>query len=216
MTIVPAVIPESVAHLAESLRTIETFSREVQIDIVDGVYVPYTSWPYTEHTSVQALSAYTEKLTIEVDLMIETPEQVIREYLATGVQRVVVHLESVKTLAPIVACKQEYSFALGFSVNNDTPLSVLESVVGYADFVQLMGISQIGTQGQPFDERVLARMRTIVSAHHTSLPISVDGSVNGETLSRLKEAGAERLVVGSYIMHAQNPHEAYRTLTQLV
>ncbi len=215
MNIIPAVIPETEVHLTSTLNTIATFSREAQIDIVDGVFVPSISWPYTESATPHILSQFTDSMDLEIDLMVHNPESVLKEYLEAGVRRVVVHLESVSDLASIVALKRDFDFSLGFSIGNDTSLAMLEAVIGYADYVQLMGIASIGSQGQPFDDRVLERIRTIVGMHFASLPVSIDGSVNAETLPHLREAGADRVVVGSAILNASDPRAAYETLAAL-
>lgn len=215
MTIVPAVIPKSAAHLSETLRLFASFSGEAQVDIVDGMFAHGMSWPYTEDTGISALAEWTTPLNIEVDLMIDRPERVLESYLKAGVARAVVHLESVQDLPSIIGLKRIYSFSLGFSIGNNTPLETLEAVIGYADYVQLMGIASIGTQGQPFDDRVIERIRALLHTHASSLPISVDGSVNEETLPRLIEAGADRAVVGSAILSASDPRAAYETLAEI-
>ena len=48
MMIVPAVIPKSLEELFVVAKRVQFFSRELQIDVVDGVFVPNTSWPYGE------------------------------------------------------------------------------------------------------------------------------------------------------------------------
>jgi ribulose-phosphate 3-epimerase len=212
-SVVPAVIPESEAHLTDTLSAVLPWSPEIQVDIVDGLFVPHTSWPY-KGGAVHALSAFSNTIIIEVDLMVQEPETVVESYLQAGVKRVVVHLESVKNLAVIVALKQKYPFLLGFSIGNDTPLETLQNVVGYADYVQLMGIASIGAQGQSFDTRVLDRIRAVRHAHGT-LPISIDGSVNTATIEALVEVGADRLVSGSAILSADEPDRAYQTLAHL-
>jgi len=215
MIIVPAVIPQNAAHLTDTLRLFSSFSGEAQVDIVDGMFAHGMSWPYTEDDGISALSLWTTPLNIEVDLMIDTPERVLESYLKAGVARAVVHLESVRDLPSIIGLKRTYAFALGFSIGNNTPLEMLEAVIGYADYVQLMGIASIGTQGQPFDDRVIGRIHALLDAHASSLPISVDGSVNEETLPRLMEAGADRAIAGSAILNAPDPRAAYETLTQI-
>lgn len=213
-TVVPAVIPESSTHLVDTLRAISAWHDEVQVDIVDGLFVPHTSWPYVSGGTIDTLSAFTQDIAIEIDLMVQEPETVIEDYVRAGVKRVVVHLETVKTLARIVSLKQKYSFLLGFSIGNDTPLEILHAVVGYADYVQLMGIASIGAQGQLFDTRVIDRIRAIRHAH-AALPISIDGSVNEATITALIDAGADRLVSGSAILRAEDPQRAYETLAHL-
>lgn len=78
MTIIPAVIPQSEAHLKDTLTTLAQFSKEVQVDIVDGVFVPGISWPYSEDGNLQPLSQFTETMDIEIDLMVKDPELVMR------------------------------------------------------------------------------------------------------------------------------------------
>lgn len=212
--IVPAVIPTSLEHITETLALISPFTHEVQIDVVDGKFVPYTSWPYSDGAHIADLAQCTKEYMVEMDLMIEEPERVLHEYVAVDVRRIVVHLESVHDLAPILALRKEHDFKLGFSINNDTPLSVLTDVIDSADYVQLMGIAHIGVQGQPFDERVLERIVELRKLYPTLL-ISIDGSVNADTVGRLAHAGADRCVSGSAILKQANPEEAFDSLVSL-
>ena len=212
--IVPAIIPTSLNNLRETLGMVAPFTREVQVDIVDGQFVPFTSWPYTEEASINDLSEFTNEFLIEVDLMQSRPEEVVMEYVKAGVRRIVIHLESTTHLDDILTLRKEHDIKIGFSINNDTPLDVLTSVIRDADYVQLMGIAHIGSQGQLFDERVLERILTLRKEYH-GLLISIDGSVNAETVSRLAHAGADRCVSGSAILKQENPKEAFENLTSL-
>ena len=213
--VVPAVIPNSFEHLIETLTTIAPVTNEVQIDVVDGIFVPYVSWPYTGSGSLMLLKHYAESFTFEVDLMVKSPETVIDAYVNAGVSSLVVHLESTNDLAGILAHHREHNYRLGLSLLNDTPLSVLEPYLNDIDYVQLMGIAQIGAQGQPFDNRVIERVHTLRSLA-PELTISVDGSVNRDTARVLKDAGVNRLISGSAILAAEDPHRAFEELTALV
>lgn len=212
--IVPAIIPESLEHLREALFSVRPFTREVQVDIVDGKFVPFTSWPYLPGASVHDIALFTPTFAIEVDLMLERPEEVIPQYRQAGIRKVVVHVESTENLERVFIQKRDLGFELGLSAHNDTPLGALEEHLDRADYVQLMGIAKIGSQGQPFDERVLERISEL-RARHPDLTVSIDGSVNRETALRLIKAGANRLVSGSAILKAENPREAYRELSAL-
>lgn len=214
-TVIPAIIPESRLLLEETLTLLAPYMREVQIDIVDGAFVPFTSWPYTEGGSPKDLAPLIQDFVVEIDLMINEPETVIQAYADAGVRRIVVHLESALNLPLILKLKEKNMFELGFSINNDTDIRMLTSVIHMADYVQLMGIARIGSQGQPFDERVLHRIHELKTAH-PSIFISIDGSVNADTIPRLLEAGADRFVAGSAILGASDPHAAYQTLRALV
>lgn len=209
--IIPAVIPESLEHLTATLETFSTFAQEIQIDIVDGKFVPFTSWPYTEKGSIKDLASLIENFVVEVDCMIDCPEEVIADYAKAGAKRIVVHLESALNLPEIIKLKTAHGFELGFSINNDTDLHALTSVLNAADYVQFMGIKDIGSQGQPFDERVLTRIKELKDIN-PAIFISIDGSVTLETLPRLREAGADRFVAGSSILKAEDPKGAFKEL----
>lgn len=210
-TIIPAIIPQSFEHLAGEVATVSSFVKEVQVDIVDGRFVPYTSWPYVGNGALNRFATITEQLIVEADLMIQAPEDVIPTYLDFGVSSIVVHLESTTALDRICMLRTERTFLLGFSIGNDTPFELLLAHLHKADYVQLMGIPQIGAQGKPFDERVLERVYTLRSLY-PELCISIDGSVNVSTLPLLLSAGANRFVSGSAIFNAPNPQSAYELL----
>lgn len=209
--IIPAVIPESLHDLEKFFSTVSPFTKDVQVDVVDGQFVPFTSWPFREGDSISSLKEFTEIFQIELDLMVLHPEEVVETYLKTGAQSVVIHIESTRDLRSIHALKEHYDFQLGLSLNNDTDLEELTSVIAYADYVQCMGIKKIGAQGQPFDARVLDRIRALKKNFET-LPVSVDGSVNHETLPLIVAAGADRCAVGSALLKAENPSETYEVL----
>ncbi len=212
--IIPAIIPQSFDHLSDAVASVRSFAPEVQVDIVDGHFVPFTSWPYRGSGSVMLLRDIAESITVEVDLMIERPEMALPLYIDAGVKKVVVHLESTTEMNAILAHHRSHDYELGLSIGNDTPLGKLRSLICEVDYVQLMGIRHIGSQGQPFDDEVLTRVRAL-RTEFPELTISIDGSVNATTLPLLKAAGANRFVSGSAIFDASDPHAAYESLANL-
>ena len=218
--LIPAVIPESEENLRETLSRIVPVTDEVQIDIVDGKFVPFTSWPYVsgslETSRVSEIfSEFKEELAIELDLMIEAPERVLQYFYADSVSRIVIHLESTQSLEAVFSHSEEHGYLLGFSIRNDTPLQELLRHIDHIDFVQLMGIADIGSQGQPFDERVINRVRTL-KAEVPDLEVSVDGSVNAETIAQLSEAGVDRFVSGSALLTAPDFASAFESLSSRI
>jgi len=78
-----------------------------------------------------------------------------------------------------------------------------------------MGIDEIGSQGQPFDVRVLERIATLRALYPNQI-LSVDGAVNEENILSLKNAGADRFAVGSNILKVTNPKAQYEKLLKIV
>lgn len=81
--------------------------------------------------------------------------------------------------------------------------------------IQIMG-NQSGKQGQEILEKT-GRAVTIIALWRELLDLSykiaVDIGVNGETAPELNKAGADNLVVGSYLSKAKNPQENWTRLT---
>lgn len=211
--IVPAIIPESLEAAVAAISRLE-FSRELHLDVVDGSFVPFTSWPYKPKADPQLISIWTDMFTLEVDLMVADPLPAAHAWLAAGADMLVFHVETISPAA-FVAFAEHADVSVGVASNNDTPLANLEPYIAVADYIQVMGIKEIGTQGQPLDERVFDRIAFFRTNYPTHL-LSVDGSVNLATIGALKEAGAQRFICGSAVVGAAKPEQAYKDLLSML
>ena len=210
--IVPAIIPSSVADLAATIHALGHVP-ELHVDVVDGQFVPFRSWPYiTPDSPVSALSVLAP-YTLEVDLMVLDPVTAAVDWVGVGADRLVFHVESISVDA-FKAFVLATTVTVGISALNDTPFTTLEAYLPFADFVQVMGIAAIGAQGQPFDERGFERIVTLQS-EYPQLSLSLDGSVNADTLPRLATLGLDRYIMGSAIVKAADPAAAYTLFSRI-
>ncbi|OGG86109.1 hypothetical protein A2392_01455 [Candidatus Kaiserbacteria bacterium RIFOXYB1_FULL_46_14] len=212
--IIPAIIPKSLDDLKDKLALL-SFAPAVQIDLVDGKFVENVSWPYEPVGAAADATALIEDHEIEVDLMVDNPVLVAKDWLTIGAKRIVIHLESLSSVEDILSLKDNTHVLLGLAINNDTPIERLHPFVDQIDFVQLMGIASIGKQGEPFDDRVIDRITTIRSLY-PNLTITVDGAVGKTNLAALKNAGANRFVVGSAILNSADPESTYEDLLKII
>jgi len=215
--VVPAVIPTSKRHLDTTLEKCADFADEVQVDIVDGVFAGEASWPYNQNIPLDTciVDINFHEIPVELDLMIQNPEETLPLWIQTGAKKIVIHANSTQKLPDIVEDCAARAVHLGIALTNDTDLSVLESVdMQHVDYIQLMGIETIGLQGQSFDTRVLDRIREIKNLYPQT-PISIDGSVNQQTIAKLAEAGADRFVSGSAILKSDNWGVIYDALVRI-
>ncbi len=216
--VVPAILVASFEELRATLDKVRGLTPWAQVDVCDGYFVPSRTWPMNPgdqsafRTMVKEKKGlpYWEDFNFEVDLMVEEAEKVIPDWVALGATRVAIHIEAKHDFD---ACRRALTDGIEFGIAlvNDTPLSRLVPLTGQFDYIQLMGIASVGKQGLPFDERVLDRIRE-AKRMFPGIPIQIDGSVNGETAHALVEAGADRLVSGSYILRADDPEKAINTL----
>lgn len=216
MEVVPAIIPQSAKHLRTSVEALNGAASAIQIDLVDGKYAGSASWPFSEDGMTADALALLKELAathaIEVDLMVEKPESLIVSLQSANVSRIVIHFGSTSSLDEIL--REKEAAAIGVAIGrSDDPVS-LSPYADVIDFVQCMGIAQIGRQGEPFDDRVLAQIKE-VRERYPKLPISVDGGVSMFTLPLLKAAGATRFVAGSAIFNAPDPMAAHAELSRL-
>lgn len=230
--IIPAIMPDAYEDLLAKASRVRSLVPLAQIDVMDGAFVKSKSWPYSEGGTRKephfvALMAqdeglpFWEDLDYEIDLMIGEPEKHIDEWLPLGASRLIFHIESIKDLDLFWSHDMwkegardiggEKVVQLGLAINPDTSLDTILPFMEKIDFVQCMGISRIGYQGQPFDERVLGHINQL-RVKYPNMPISVDGGVNVETAGLLKQAGATRLVAGSAIFGAEDIPEAIELL----
>lgn len=229
--IIPAILPTSREDLQNKLLALQGISKNVQIDVVDGSFVSPASWPYlgndaagAEAEDVAGAMEYVGALHTEMDLMVSHPETELNRWINAGANRVVVHAESTHTLPKLLdnfmtTYGHDKDFApgllsLGLGLNISTDIALIEPYLPRCDYVQFMGISHIGKQGEPFDKKVLVKIGSF-RKKYPNIPIQVDGGVSLETAPALLSAGASRLVVGSALWKAPNLAAAYTSFTEL-
>lgn len=214
-------MPKDYEHLDEMVNLFVGVVPMVQLDIMDGKFVPERTWPYPKDAHFDAIVSEEEgmprweDINFEVDLMVRDPELAVPKWVSAGARRIIVHVESMVDFEKIRASVPVGLIELGLAINTTTPLSAIEPYLDKVDFVQCMGIARIGFQGESFDERVLNHMRAL-RASHPEMPISIDGSVNIVTARTLVDAGATRLVAGSAILEADDFTQAIAEMQSLV
>jgi ribulose-phosphate 3-epimerase len=216
--IVPAILPTSLEDLSDKLAKLSGHTDRVQIDIVDGHFAAPATWPYTAdghafNTEVAAggLLPNVGEFQFEIDVMVRDPEIVSGIWIDAGASTLTLHVESTRYLAKAVndlrtIYGHDKGFApnllsVGLALNIDTDTNILEPYIDQIDYVQFMGIARIGHQGEPFDPRVLRKIKAFRTKHPEML-IQVDGGVSLNTAPELLSVGVSRLVVGSDLWKA--------------
>ncbi|MFM2357864.1 MAG: hypothetical protein RJA61_601 [Candidatus Parcubacteria bacterium] len=226
--IIPAIMPQSFGEVEEKMALVKEFVPLVQIDVMDGVLTKNATWPYLsqdlDSTFQNILEEkesmpYWDELEFEADLMVKYPEKIARDWLKAGAVRLILHSTSEGDLKELITKLREEGVPkgsplyteIGLAITADVSLESIKDLIPFVDFVQCMGIEEIGVQGSSFDSRILHTLSTL-RAEFKDLILSVDGGVNLETAPLLVEAGANRLVSGSTIYRSENIKEAIDNL----
>ena len=89
-------------------------------------------------------------------------------------------------------------------------MAAIYDILEEIDLVLLMSVPP-GKQGQEFDARVVDKVKAL-RAHNANIKIGVDGGITPLVASSLREAGANVLVVGSYLFSQSDIREAIKSL----
>lgn len=240
--IVPAIIPKDFYELEDKVAMVAGHAKQVHIDMCDGILTRSTSWPQDGDKIFEQILIGErglpewEDVDYEVHLMTAHPENYIFDWIMGGACRVVVQIESffpgfkgdfddkgkerlekmllkLKTDHGYTPDNDDGFYQVGISVMLDTPLEVIKPLIEKFNFVQVMSIPSIGSQGIPFDERAYDRVKELRA--FTTKEISVDGGVNESNALKLYEAGTDRLVVGSAIFNNDVPSEKVDSLNSI-
>lgn len=209
--IIPAVLPHDYQELSDALAFLKGASSWVQIDLVDGEFVPGVprTWPFSESSHFAEILGqeegmpYWRDFQFEFDLMIARPEELVDDFIQAGAARVVFHYESTQAMNEILDKLEHSHVEAVIALSRSTTLEELDAHAQRLSAVQIMGIEEIGAQGQPFDEEALEQVRLVVE-RFPELTIQVDGGVDEHTIQAISEAGAHRFISGSTILSAED------------
>jgi ribulose-phosphate 3-epimerase len=228
--IIPAILPESFDDLKDKMALVNGLTGIVQIDICDGKFVQSKSWPYIgdydamygKIISEDEGFPFWESIDFEVDLMVKNPEEVVDNWIKAGAKRIVLHVESSKVLYAFLeefrkkygyygesAFGAEIGIALDINTANENIYQYLEpNKEGrtLVDFVQFMGIDNIGYQNQSFDNTVFGKIHDLRQKYSGTI-ISIDGGVSLDNAKELVDNGVNRLISGSAVFESEDVKE---------
>lgn len=205
--IAPSILSADFSKLGEEIKDVERGGADwIHIDVMDGHFVPnITIGPLI----VEAVRPIT-KLTLDVHLMIENPDQYIEAFAKAGADYITVHAEACTHLHRTIQLIKSFGVKAGVVLNPATSVSVLDYVLEDIDMVLLMSVNP-GFGGQAFIPSVLDKIeavRSMIDEKGLDIDIEIDGGVNPETARLCVEKGATVLVAGSAIYNKADRKQA--------
>lgn len=201
----PAILEKTFGPIQAKVERLKGIASRAQLDITDGVFVPETSWQ--EHERLGELGT---DVKFDLHLMVDKPEQWIARWDHPSIFRVTFHQEATYDVLRTSKLIRERGQAVGLALKIETPVAAIYDIMEEVDMVLLLAVVP-GAQGQPFDARVIDKIKEL-RQHSAGVKIGVDGGVSPLVASSLVAAGADVLVSGSYLFGQENIKEAIESL----
>lgn len=203
----PSLLAADFLHLDKEIEMINTSNCDwLHLDIMDGTFVPNISFGFSVLESIVQEC----KKPLDVHFMIINPEKYIERTARLGAMSLNVHVEACPDNLPLVIRKiHDTGMKAAITISPDTPVETVRPYINDVEMVLVMGVYP-GFGGQRFIEATIDRVKELkkmITETDSQTLIEVDGGVNGDTASRLIEAGCDVLVSGSYIFKASDPHK---------
>lgn len=209
-----SILNADLAHLADVAKRVEESQADaLHYDVMDGCFVDNISFGLPV---LQALRRCTD-LPLDVHLMVKEPLRFVSRFVEAGASLLSFHIESDSDAAETISAIHSHGIRAGVALSPQTPAEAvipLLPLLEKDDFILVMTVNP-GWGKQAFMADMLPKIQTlrqVINDRKLPLHIQVDGGIQDVTAALCREAGADYLVSGSYLMGAESPAAAVKLL----
>ena len=197
--IAPSILAADFARLGEEVETVlEAGADIVHFDVMDNHYVPnLTIGPMV----CKALRDYGVTAPIDVHLMVQPVDDLIRMFADAGASYITFHPEASQHIDRSLQLIRDLGCKAGLVLNPATNLDPINWVLDRMDMLLLMSVNP-GFGGQKFIPSTLDKLRQarkIIDHSGYDIRLEVDGGVGVANIQEIAAAGADTFVAGSAI-----------------
>ena len=208
----PSILSADFARLLEDVKKVEKAGCEyLHIDVMDGHFVPNI----TLGPGIVKSLRKDVNMVFDAHLMIENPDNYIKEFADAGCDIIVVHQEACTHLHRTIQNIKSHGIKAGVALNPATPIETIKYVLQDVDMVLLMSVNP-GFGGQSYIPVVTEKIKELkaLKKMRADIDIEVDGGVKPSNIAEVVNAGANVIVAGSAIFNAGNIDEAVKSLRE--
>lgn len=209
MKIIPAILSDDKEDFQSKISQSEKFADFVQIDIMDGKFVPSTS------IGIDVLSSMNTSIGTEFHLMVDNPLKYLPAARKSKVKRVIFHYEAKQIphneVIREIRC---LDMQVGLAINPQTELRQVRHLFESIDLLLFLAVNP-GYYGSPFIPHVLEKARQLAEVKHNFL-LALDGGVKTDNILKIKNCGVDIACVGSGIFKGDDPAKNYRILSEKI
>lgn len=197
--IAPSILAADFENLEQEIcDVVEAGADYIHVDVMDGEFVNNE----TPGLEMYERARKATNVIIDTHLMVENPENWIDDFSKSDI--ITFHIETVdeETADRIIERLHELEIKVGISIKPDTSV---EEIIPYLDKIDMVLIMTVepGWGGQKMIEECLEKVSVIRSLNE-DIDIEVDGGINLENVTKVKDAGANVIVAGTAIFKAMD------------
>ncbi|WP_444943441.1 ribulose-phosphate 3-epimerase [Microbulbifer sp. ZKSA006] len=199
--IAPSILSANFARLGEEVDNVLAAGADwVHFDVMDNHYVPnLTIGPMV----CQALRKHGVEAPIDVHLMVEPVDDMIRMFADAGATYITFHPEASRHPDRSLQLIRSLGCKAGLVFNPASGLDAAKYVMDKLDMILLMSVNP-GFGGQKFIPSTLTKLkeaRKLIDESGFDIRLEIDGGVNRDNIAEIAAAGADTFVAGSAIFN---------------
>lgn len=199
----PSILSADFARLLEDVKKVENAGCEyLHIDVMDGHFVPnITLGPQVVKSLRKDVN-----MVFDAHLMIENPDNYIKDFVDAGCDIIVIHQEACKHIHRTIQNIKSYGIKAGVSLNPATPIESIKHILEDIDMVLIMTVNP-GFGGQSFIEGMIPKieeLKALIDNRGLNIDIQVDGGIKPNNVEKVVKAGANVIVAGSAIFNSDD------------
>lgn len=185
----------------------------LHLDIMDGKFVPNTTPGVSMLKKINKFD-----FVFDTHLMVEDPINYIDKFYKAGSDIVTFHYEAVDNVQQVINKILSLNIKCGISIKPNTDPKVLLPYLKDLDQVLIMSVEP-GFGGQKFMDNALDKIKYLDNLRNNNdeyhYLIEVDGGVNLSNVSKIREAGANVVVMGTALINSSDKASVIKEVDNL-